>query len=39
MCRTTFVSSSDKSKRLQVMVRDVFEVSKATTGNLSVDIK
>lgn len=30
---------SDKSKRLQVMVRDVFEVSKAATGNLSVDIK
>ena len=26
-------------KRLQVMVRDVFEVSKAATGNLSVDIK
>lgn len=30
---------SDKAKRLQTMVQDVFEVSKATTGNLRVDIK
>ncbi|MFQ9917153.1 MAG: hypothetical protein ACLRWQ_12965 [Flavonifractor plautii] len=38
MCRTTCVSSPT-SPWLQVMVRDVFEVSKAATGNLSVDIK
>ena len=30
---------SDKAKRLQTMVQDVFEVSKATTGNLRVDVK
>ena len=30
---------SDKAKRLQAMVLDVFDVSKATTGNLKVDVK
>ena len=30
---------SDKAHRLQTMVQDVFEVSKATTGNLRVDVK
>ena len=30
---------SDKAKRLQTMVLDVFDVSKATTGNLKVDVK
>ena len=30
---------SDKARRLQTMVQDVFEVSKATTGNLRVDVK
>ena len=30
---------SDKSKRLQVMVRDVFEVSKAASGQLPVSLK
>ena len=30
---------SDKARRLQAMVQDVFEVSKATTGNLRVDVR